>query len=132
MHFWISRGRIVIQLVQKCTCPENVTSAQHIVFTRKYTVNSLLGSKNSDVCKPTHQTYTVNQFPISLPLFPNLKKYSTMSDKSKEVKEVLPELSKTDKLKQAVKDYGATVIIFHVSISLMSLGISYLIISRYV
>jgi len=40
-----------------------------------------------------------------------------------------PKLSKKDKLKQAVKDYGSTVIIFHITISLMSLGISYLVIS---
>lgn len=39
--------------------------------------------------------------------------------------------SSKDKLKQAVKDYGATVIIFHVTLSLMSLGLSYLIISRW-
>uniref|UniRef100_A0A1B6MST9 DUF1279 domain-containing protein n=1 Tax=Graphocephala atropunctata TaxID=36148 RepID=A0A1B6MST9_9HEMI len=40
-----------------------------------------------------------------------------------------PKLSNKAKLKRAVKDYGATVIIFHVTISLMSLGISYLAIS---
>ncbi|XP_047515539.1 uncharacterized protein LOC125056475 [Pieris napi] len=38
-------------------------------------------------------------------------------------------LSAKDKLKKAVKDYGATVIVFHVSISLMSLGICYVLVS---
>ncbi|XP_075211621.1 protein FAM210B, mitochondrial-like isoform X2 [Lycorma delicatula] len=38
-------------------------------------------------------------------------------------------LSKKEKLKRAVKDYGATVIIFHVTISLMSLGCCYLVVA---
>ncbi|KAK2162182.1 hypothetical protein LSH36_102g04002 [Paralvinella palmiformis] len=38
-------------------------------------------------------------------------------------------LSQTDKLKRAVKEYGATVIVFHVCISLVSLGGFYLAVS---
>lgn len=41
-------------------------------------------------------------------------------------------LTSKEKLKQAVKDYGATVIIFHISISVISLGACYLLVSRYV
>lgn len=40
------------------------------------------------------------------------------------------ELSRKDKLKRAVKEYGATVIVFHVAISLASLGGFYLLVSR--
>ena len=40
------------------------------------------------------------------------------------------ELSKKDQLKQAVKDYGKTVIVFHVAISLASLGGFYTAVSR--
>jgi len=40
------------------------------------------------------------------------------------------ELSRAEKLKRAVKDYGATVIVFHVTMSLCSLGLSYLLVSR--
>ena len=43
------------------------------------------------------------------------------------------ETNKQDKvalLKQAVKDYGSTVIVFHVGISLVSLGFFYAIVSR--
>lgn len=39
-------------------------------------------------------------------------------------------LSRRDKLKKAVKEYGSTVIIFHVGISLVSLGIFYMLVSR--
>lgn len=39
-------------------------------------------------------------------------------------------LSQKEKLKRAVRDYGATVIVFHVTISLMSLGTAYLAVSR--
>lgn len=41
------------------------------------------------------------------------------------------ELTSRQKLKRAVKDYGATVIVFHVAISLASLGICYLLVSRW-
>lgn len=40
-------------------------------------------------------------------------------------------LSNKEKIKNAVAAYGSTVIVFHVSISLLSLGICYLLISRY-
>ena len=39
-------------------------------------------------------------------------------------------LSQKDKLKRAVKEYGSTVIVFHVGISLMSLGFFYALVSR--
>jgi len=39
------------------------------------------------------------------------------------------QLSTKDKLKQAVRDYGATVIVFHVTMSLTSLGFFYLLVS---
>lgn len=55
--------------------------------------------------------------------------HSTISKMNEELPKV-EELSKKDKFKRAIKDYGATVLIFHITISLMSLGTSYLIISR--
>lgn len=39
------------------------------------------------------------------------------------------DLSKKEKLKKAVKEYGSTVIIFHVGISLVSLGTCYMLVS---
>lgn len=41
-------------------------------------------------------------------------------------------LTRGEQLKKAVKDYGSTVIVFHVALSLCSLGISYALVSRYV
>ncbi|XP_050675977.1 protein FAM210B, mitochondrial-like isoform X2 [Leptidea sinapis] len=38
-------------------------------------------------------------------------------------------ISTKEKLKKAVKEYGSTVIVFHVSISIMSLGICYGLVS---
>jgi len=38
---------------------------------------------------------------------------------------------RVQKLKAAVRDYGSTVIVFHVGISLMSLGGFYLLVARY-
>ena len=50
----------------------------------------------------------------------------------KELATVDNNLSRKDKLKRAVKEYGATVIVFHISISLFSLGGFYLAVTRYV
>jgi hypothetical protein len=40
--------------------------------------------------------------------------------------------SNKDKLKRAVKEYGSTVIVFHIGISLISLGVCYTLVSRLV
>lgn len=41
------------------------------------------------------------------------------------------ELTRGEKLKKAVKEYGSTVFVFHIGISLISLGSFYLLVSRY-
>lgn len=41
-------------------------------------------------------------------------------------------LTPREKLKKAIKDYGSTVIVFHIAISLVSLGFFYQLVSRYV
>ena len=45
--------------------------------------------------------------------------------------QVVP-VSRKDRLKKAIKEYGSTVLVFHVSISLASLGTCYLLVSRFV
>lgn len=47
-----------------------------------------------------------------------------------EEKEKEPPQDKKTKLKQAFKEYGSTVVVFHVGISLMSLGMFYALVSR--
>ena len=54
----------------------------------------------------------------------------SLSPEQKE-KEGGEELSKRVQLKNAVRDYGSTVIVFHVAISLASLGGFYTAVSRY-
>lgn len=46
------------------------------------------------------------------------------------VTETVAKESSKDKLKKAVKEYGTTVIVFHVGISLISLGFFYTLVSR--
>lgn len=41
-------------------------------------------------------------------------------------------LTRAQQLKKAVTEYGSTVIVFHIGISLISLGTCYLLLSRYV
>ncbi|KFM72698.1 Protein FAM210B, partial [Stegodyphus mimosarum] len=84
---------------------------------------------------------------IKAPKFPNLfldnlscRKYSSQSNKDlhkntseqTEFVQAVPkkDLSQRERLKQAVKEYGTTLIVFHVGISLMSLGLSYLAVSN--
>lgn len=52
------------------------------------------------------------------------------NDQKKNGEETALVLSPREKLKAAVKDYGATVFIFHIAISLVSLGIFYQLVSR--
>lgn len=55
------------------------------------------------------------------------------NNSSNETKELKPEKETgRAKLKKAVKEYGATVVVFHVGISLVSLGICYTLVSRYI
>lgn len=56
----------------------------------------------------------------------------SMSNGTKDPNEIGRSLSRKEKLKQAVAAYGSTVIVFHVTISLASLGICYLLVSRYI
>lgn len=60
----------------------------------------------------------------------NCIKYNEHNDKkSSDMPPPVKESSK-DRLKKAVKEYGTTVIVFHVGISLVSLGIFYTLVSR--
>lgn len=52
------------------------------------------------------------------------------SSESQQENTPMAQLSAKQKLQRAVKEYGTTVIVFHVSISLASLGICYLLVSR--
>lgn len=57
--------------------------------------------------------------------------YRNYSDTKTE--KILPiTLTNAEKLKKAVKEYGSTVIVFHIGISLISLGVIYLLVSRLV
>lgn len=54
------------------------------------------------------------------------------SDKQKPHEENEVAVTPRMKLKNAIRDYGSTVLVFHISISLVSLGIFYQLVSRYV
>lgn len=115
-------------------CEGNNSSLKYFILPLKYNRHGQLFSKNvyisssSEIftkrCKSRMQP---NQHEV-------LKAMSNQRSISSGEHQQTPEVqkfSRKDKLKQAVNDYGATVIIFHVTLSLMSLGLSYLIISRW-
>lgn len=52
--------------------------------------------------------------------------------KQKEVKEIPQELSQREKFKILAKEYGITVVIFHIGISLISLAACYAAVARFV
>ncbi|XP_059218806.1 uncharacterized protein LOC131993970 [Stomoxys calcitrans] len=60
----------------------------------------------------------------SLAEIPEKRKYCTKTDGTSQ-----PALSKREQLKKAFKDYGSTIVIFHVGISLISLGGFYILVS---
>lgn len=126
MHFWTSRRPLVIRLAQKCFCKQTLYSPQNSFKFYKY--NNLLLVRHYCVFR------TSVGKPLITQIFPKLTNMSSQlnfstTNEHKDVSET-PQLSRKDKLKRAVKDYGATVMVFHISISLMSLGLSYLVISR--
>lgn len=58
------------------------------------------------------------------------KELGTESTSPKQEELQSKELGAAEKLKLAIRDYGGTVIVFHVTISLMSLGSCYVLVSR--
>lgn len=82
-------------------------------------------------CLIDHQPFlTINKRFISL----SSKNFNEQALKTPGESEEKPPVKESaqSKLKKAVKEYGSTVIVFHVGISLISLGVSYLLVSRYV
>lgn len=95
--------------------------------------NSFVPKRHFSVCVAASSSSTTNK-----ERFGCLRAFSTQNQpESKHAKEDPTKLAKEeatistkDKLKRAVKEYGSTVIVFHVSISLASLGLSYALVSR--
>lgn len=81
------------------------------------------------VMQPNVRYYSSQQKPVDT----DDEKNKISNTKSKDTQESENQknktLSKTDQLKKAIKDYGSTVIIFHIGISLISLGGFYLLVS---
>lgn len=71
---------------------------------------------------------TINKRFISLSATKNSPDKSPTSGESEKSKSTTE--TAQSKLKRAVKEYGSTVIVFHVAISLLSLGTSYALVSR--
>lgn len=75
-----------------------------------------------------HHFLTINKRFISL----SAKTFNEASPKGPGESDAKPPEKETSasKLKKAVKEYGSTVIVFHIGISLMSLGMFYALVSR--
>ena len=97
-------------------------------------INFTTMNKNScKYSKISHEKNEVNK---------NSIEFDEMKDKIKDAAEDITEKMKDDdkvevkmdrktKFKQTIRDYGATVIVFHVCISILSLGVCYLLVSRF-
>lgn len=77
-----------------------------------------------------HHFLTINKRFISL----SAKTFNEATQKGTGESDAKPPEKETSasKLKKAVKEYGSTVIVFHIGISLMSLGAFYALVSRWV
>ena len=86
-----------------------------------------------DTFKQEFKMIGVSKFAVRLSLLKRtpgslLRLCSSMPNQSQQPQQPI---SKKDQLKRAVSQYGSTVIVFHVTISLASLGFFYLLVSRY-
>lgn len=86
-------------------------------------VSSLRANKGTYLNSPSQQAIGLNI---------QLRHLSTAGGTPSSDSESNKKLDKVAQLKKAVKDYGATVAVFHIGISLMSLGGFYLAVTRFV
>ncbi len=115
---------------------------------RLWLSNCLSSSSNAGDCDKQLEAYSSGRKTLSQ-IFEEQEKqissvyqqqrrhYSTSSKGSNEVSgqsDPNPEatLTQRQKLKRAAKEYGATVMVFHISVALTSLGCWYLLVSRFV
>lgn len=77
----------------------------------------------------TSETATVGKGGTTVPVTGKATEPTTQAAAS-EASTSIENLSKKEQLKRAFKEYGATIVVFHVGISLISLGGFYLLVSR--
>lgn len=112
-----------------------------------YDQNATIPQPPKGTDRITLTSKNVNQFLTNSPLFGSLSncnsnhslshastqiaRYSTQGKPAEQATETAPpvQLTKKEQLKRAFKDYGATIIVFHVGISLISLECFYLLVS---
>ncbi|GFT38817.1 protein FAM210B, mitochondrial [Nephila pilipes] len=115
-----SRILFGLPLLKRCT---NYTSAGSFHFGNNVFKNVLSAS-------PTSSLYLKHSFR----LYPTDSKTDSNQNSMQKTDSTqdsnTAKVSQRTRLKQAIRDYGATIIVFHVAISLASLGICYLAISN--
>ncbi|XP_015126843.1 uncharacterized protein LOC107048269 isoform X2 [Diachasma alloeum] len=97
---WVQNGKYIAEYMQK----------NHYDFIRKNFYSKTSGG-NGSIIKACYSTSAAEPPKIS----------ENTTDENK--------LTNAEKLKRAVKDYGSTVIVFHIGISLLSLGAFYALVS---
>lgn len=115
-------------------CEGNNSSLKYFILPSKYNRPGQLFSKNVYISSSSEmftKCCKSHMQPNQHEVFKVMSNQRSISSGEHQQTPEVQKFSSKDKLKQAVKDYGATVIIFHVTLSLMSLGLSYLIISRW-
>lgn len=84
-------------------------------------------NQDEESCK---RVPVIHSKPFHFRSFSSEKEEVQVSITSKDDKEIANNLTRKEKIKAAVKHYGGVVIVFHVGISLVSLGCCYLIVAR--
>ncbi|XP_054283084.1 protein FAM210B, mitochondrial-like [Macrosteles quadrilineatus] len=134
MNFMVRPIRPGYLIFQNCICQRIINSQRTVLSPVNIKVSCY---KSRHYMGETHIT-NGNSLPQSSSLLqPKNVELTTLSDQNfssssenqTPTTDEVKTLSNKDKLKRAIKDYGATVIVFHITISLMSLGTSYLVIS---
>ncbi|CAH1958878.1 unnamed protein product [Acanthoscelides obtectus] len=136
-------GRATTRLVYKFLLSMN-NSKGYQTNVKDALLEGLCSTSNGNRCTKTLYKYNISPLLVhSSQHFSNEAKAAKTEDTARPASKVVMDDPKTvieepndtkkltmkDKLKKAVKEYGSTVIVFHVSISLVSLGTCYFLVS---
>lgn len=115
-----------------CSSKGNFSKCYYGLSRNTISVGTFTGHTDSSLILAVRgmSTITPNPRPSEMPDKSGTGTPQTEKEPSPSTPEGPKELSTKEKLKQAVRDYGATVIVFHVTMSLMSLGFFYVLVSR--
>jgi len=132
---WVRSTSQIVHSFSKYVAKSRVCS--RLMFTQTRTAAIQLSPILSPVTKSLECIQFVRSLSVSSPVSFQVTKWTcggseqdSKVDSSASVDTSKRKVSQAERLKHAVKEYGATVIVFHTCISLFTLGVAYTAVSR--